>query len=236
MAHRRDVIRLLKTAAITFMLLASLVPPIAAAPEQPCEVVPMPCTFEGLPFKITIIDAETRKPLADVHALAEWQMHGAGGRLNGPLMVLDAASGLDGTLAFPGWGPIDGPVMGLGIGRDPVITLFKSGYKALVINNADPPGTPETQRVRKFYQDGRMYELEPFRGSPDQWLEQLREVVLGLAVPRSDESTLRFRNAYLNRLMRVSSERTKLPVEHQRPGNFFWHVDRSLKLLEEGPR
>ena len=236
MAHRRDVIRLLKTAAITFMLLASLVPPIAAAPEQPCEVVPMPCTFEGLPFKITVIDAETRKPLADVHALAEWQIHGAGGRLNGPLMVLDAASGLDGTLAFPGWGPIDGPVMGLGIGRDPVITLFKSGYKALVINNADPPGTPETQRVRKFYQDGRMYELEPFRGSPDQWLEQLREVVLGLAVPRSDESTLRFRNAYLNRLMRVSSERTKLPVEHQRPGNFFWHVDRSLKLLEEGPR
>jgi len=230
------VIRLLKTAAMTFMLLASLVPPIAAAPEQPCEVVPMPCTFEGLPFKITVIDAETRKPLADVHALAEWQIHGAGGRLNGPLMVLDAASGLDGTLAFPGWGPIDGPVMGLGIGRDPVITLFKSGYKALVINNADPPGTLETQRVRKFYQDGRMYELEPFRGSPDQWLEQLREVVLGLAVPRSDESTLRFRNAYLKRLMLVSSERTKLPVEHQTPGNFFWHVDRSLKLLEEGPR
>jgi len=230
------VIRLLKTAAMTSILLVSLVSPIAAAPEQPCEVVPMPCTFEGLPFKITVIDAETRKPLADVHALAEWQIHGAGGRLNGPLMVLDAASGLDGTLAFPGWGPIDGPVTGLGIGRDPVITLFKSGYKALVINNADPPGTPETQRVRKFYQGGRTYELEPFRGSPDQWLEQLREVVLGLAVPRSDESTLRFRNAYLNRLMLVSSERPKLPVEHQRPGNFFWHVDRSLKLLEEGHR
>jgi len=236
MAHRRDVIRLLKTAAMTSILLVSLVSPIAAAPEQPCEVVPMPCTFEGLPFKITVIDAETRKPLADVHALAEWQIHGAGGRLNGPLMVLDAASGLDGTLAFPGWGPIDGPVTGLGIGRDPVITLFKSGYKALVINNADPPGTPETQRVRKFYQGGRTYELEPFRGSPDQWLEQLREVVLGLAVPRSDESTLRFRNAYLNRLMLVSSERPKLPVEHQRPVNFFWHVDRSLKLLEEGHR
>ena len=236
MAHRRDVIRLLKTAAMTSILLVSLVSPIAAAPEQPCKVVPMPCTFEGLPFKITVIDAETRKPLADVHALAEWQIHGTGGRLNGPLMVLDAASGLDGTLAFPGWGPIDGPVTGLGIGRDPVITLFKSGYKALVINNADPPGTPETQRVRKFYQGGRTYELEPFRGSPDQWLEQLREVVLGLAVPRSDESTLRFRNAYLNRLMLVSSERPKLPVEHQRPGNFFWHVDRSLKLLEEGHR
>ena len=236
MAHRRDVIRLLKTAAMTFMLLASLVPPIAAAPEQPCEVVPMPCTFEGLPFKITVIDAETRKPLADVHALAEWQIHGAGGRLNGPLMVLDAASGLDGTLAFPGWGPIDGPVMGLGIGRDPVITLFKSGYKALVINNADPPGTLETQRVRKFYQDGRTYELEPFRGSRDQWLEQLRRVAFGVALPRTDEDSLRFRNAYLTRLRHISADRTKFPAEQQRVGSFFWHVDRGLKLLEEGPR
>src|SRR5438093_13655987 len=98
MAHRRDVIRLLKTAAMTFMLLVSLVSPIVAAPEQPCEVVPMPCTFEDLPFKITVIDAEPRKPLAAVHALAEWQIHGTGGRLHGPLTVLDAASGPDGTL------------------------------------------------------------------------------------------------------------------------------------------
>src|SRR2546428_155009 len=137
MAHRRDVDALVRRLAMTVAVLASLVWPVAAAPDQPCEVVPMPCTFEGLPFKITVIDAETRKPLADVHALAEWQIHGAGGRLNGPLMVLDAASGPDGALAFPGWGPVDGSVMGLGIGRDPIITLFKSGYKALVINNAD---------------------------------------------------------------------------------------------------
>src|SRR2546422_3791055 len=184
MAHRRDVIRLLKTAAMTFMLLVSLVSPIVAAPAQPCEVVPMPCTFEGLPFKITVIDAETRKPLADVHALAEWQMHGAGGRLNGPLMVLDAASGPDGALAFPGWGPVDGSVMGLGIGRDPIITLFKSGYKALVINNADPPGALETQRVRRFYQDGRTYELEPFRGTDEEWIHELTPIYPAAALPR----------------------------------------------------
>ena len=236
MAHRRDVIRLLKTAAMTSILLVSLVSPIAAAPEQPCEVVPMPCTFEGLPFKITVIDAETRKPLADVHALAEWQIHGAGGRLNGPLMVLDAASGLDGTLAFPGWGPIDGPVTGLGIGRDPVITLFKSGYKALVINNADPPGTPETQRVRKFYQGGRTYELEPFRGSPDQWLEQLQTVWLGIAVPRRDQDTLQFRKSYLTRLKAISLERNKFALDQRQFESFFWHVDRELKFFEEGHR
>jgi len=224
------------TVATTLVLLAVLVWSVGAAPEQPCEVVPMPCTFEGMPFTLTVIDAETRKPLADVHALAEWQIHGAGGRLNGPLMVLDATSGPDGALAFSGWGPVDGSVMGLGIGRDPVITLFKSGYKALVINNADPPGTPETQRIRTFHQDGQTYELEPFRGSPDQWLEQLRRVAFGVAAPRNDESSLRFRNPYLNRLQHVSAERTKFSEEQQRVGSFFWHVDRSLKFLEEGRR
>src|SRR5437667_9805137 len=98
MAHRRDVDALVRRLAMTVAVLASLVWPVAAAPDQPCEVVPMPCTFEGLPFKITVIDAETRQPLADVHALAEWQIHGAGGRLNGPLMVLDATSGRDGEI------------------------------------------------------------------------------------------------------------------------------------------
>ena len=43
---------------MTVAVLASLVWPVAAAPDQPCEVVPMPCTFEGLPFKITVIDAQ----------------------------------------------------------------------------------------------------------------------------------------------------------------------------------
>src|SRR3989442_70650 len=68
MAHRRDVDALVRRLAMTVAVLASLVWPVAAAPDQPCEVVPMPCTFEGLPFKITVIDPETRQPLADVRA------------------------------------------------------------------------------------------------------------------------------------------------------------------------
>ena len=126
--------------------------------------------------------------------------------------------------------------MGLGIGRDPVITLFKSGYKALVINNADPPGTPETQRVRKFYQDGRMYELEPFRGSPDQWLEQLQTVWLGIAVPRRDQDTLQFRKSYLTRLKAISLERNKFALDQRQLESFLWHVDRELKFFDEGHR
>jgi hypothetical protein len=218
------------------LVMGSLLWPLWARAGQPCEVVPMPCTFEALAFQFKVIDAEGGQPLADVHALAEWQMEGAGGGLDGPLMVLDAVSGPDGMLSFPGWGPIQGPVTGIGIGRDPVITLFKPEYKALVINNGDPPGTKETQRVRRFYQSGRTYPLQPFRGTPDQWLEQLHRVWLGVAVPRDDQDSLQFRNPYLNRLRRISPERQKFPLDQRRFEGFFWHVDRELKLLEEGHR
>src|SRR5712692_8595455 len=123
MAHRGDVSVVGRSLAMTIALIAAVAWAVAADMDQPCEVVRMPCAFEALPFKLHVIDAETRKPLVDVHALAEWQMEGAGGRANGPLMVKDAVSGVDGQLSFDGWGPVQGPWTGLVIGSDPAVTL-----------------------------------------------------------------------------------------------------------------
>ncbi len=208
--------------------------PVLAAGEQPCEVVPMPCTFESLPFTLKVVDAETRQPLAGVHALAEWEVIGPGGRGGGPLMVLDAVSAADGVLRFASWGPIQGPVTGLEIGHDPMLTLFKTGYRAVVINNAFPPGTKETLRVCRFGQDGRSYAVEPFRGTPEQWLHQLDKL---RGLPRNDQQSLKFRAPYLNRLKRISAERDKIPsIQKYFEGSFFWHVDKAIKFLEDGHR
>jgi len=133
--------------ALATILIASVVWPHAADSDQPCEVVPMPCTFESLPFKFKVADAETHQPLADVHALAEWQTEGVGGRANGPLMVTDTVSDSDGLISFDAWGPIEGPWTGLVIGSDPVVTLFTSGYKALILNNGYLPPGRERERV-----------------------------------------------------------------------------------------
>src|SRR6266581_488886 len=73
MVDRGDVSRMRSRWALATILIASVVWPHAADSDQPCEVVPMPCTFESLPFKFKVADAETHQPLADVHALAEWQ-------------------------------------------------------------------------------------------------------------------------------------------------------------------
>jgi hypothetical protein len=204
--------------------------------DQPCEGIPVPCTFEAPAFKFTVIDADTRQPVADVHALAEWQMIGRGGRADGPLVVLDTVSGPDGLISFPAWGPKEGLTSGLAIGRDPVITLFKTGYKAMVLNNGRLPGTRETGRVHRVLLDGRTFPLEPFRGTPEQWVEELRPIYLGLAFQRSDDQTLEFREPYLHRLRRVWAERERVPEKLRGERDFFWFVENNIRFLEEGHR
>lgn len=190
------------------------------------------CLYESPGFKITVVDKETGKPLVDVHALAEWQAYGPYGR-NGPLMVQDAVSQADGVLTFLAWGPLHGSRAGLVINSDPVITLFKPGYKVLLLNNAVPVGLEETDRVRGFSLGVQSCALERFRGTPDEWIEQLRKVWRGLAFPRSNLDTLEFRGAYLNRLQSVWAEREKVPQHHQTRPGFFWFVQEELKDLME---
>jgi hypothetical protein len=148
-------------------------------------------------------------------------------------MVQDAISDADGTLKFPSWGPLEGPTSGLGLGYDPIITLFLTRYKPLIIVNGPRPGMNERERVRGFYPDRGTYPLERFHGDADQWIEELKKVWIGQATSRSDEMTLAFREPYLRRLQRVSEERRNVPSSG---GSFFWHVDRELKLFKEGHR
>ena len=220
--------------ALATILIASVVWPHAADSDQPCEVAPMPCMFESLPFKFKVVDAETHQPLADVHALAEWQTEGVGGRANGPLMVRDTVSGSDGLISFEAWGPIEGPWTGLVIGSDPVVTLFKTGYKAMILNNGYLPPGRERERVRRFVRKDSTHALEPFRGTLDERIQELKKVYRGAAFPRSDDQSLRFRGPYLNRLRRVWAERDRVPEQYlDRPG-FFWFVREHMKDLEDG--
>ena len=220
--------------ALGTLLIASVVWPHAADSDQPCEVAPMPCMFESLPFKFKVVDAETHQPLADVHALAEWQTEGVGGRANGPLMVRDTVSGSDGLISFEAWGPIEGPWTGLVIGSDPVVTLFKTGYKAMILNNGYLPPGRERERVRRFVRKDSTHALEPFRGTLDERIQELKKVYRGAAFPRSDDQSLRFRGPYLNRLRRVWAERDRVPEQYlDRPG-FFWFVREHMKDLEDG--
>jgi len=119
------------------------------------------------------------------------------------------------------------------IGSDPVVTLFKTGYKSMLLNNGYLPPARERERVRRFVRKDTTFAVERFRGTSDQWLEQLNSA---LGLPRTDQQSLQFRDAYLSRVRRISAERHNLPPARRFEGSFFWHIDRTLKLLEGGHR
>jgi len=179
-----------RLAAVALVLLAPLLGP-RAVEAQPCKF-PIPCRYEGPAFTLTVVDAETGRPVADVHALAEWQNYGMHG-LGGPFLVQDAVSATDGVLRFPKWGPIRGYLSGLVGGNDPVVSLFRPGYEVAVEHNKRI--VVETEKVRRFSQDGH----------------QLRTVAHPQVSPISDDSLLQFRGPYLNRFQRVWTEVQLLP-------------------------
>ena len=200
--------------AVLHLWLVALLSTVFFVPERAdarsCEYLPIACTYQGKAFTVIVVDSETMQPVADVHALAEWQTVGAHGR-NGPLMVQDAISRADGVLRFPKWGPVAGPVSGLMIGADPALTLFKSGYQPVVEGNRVWPPATETEEIRRVGHDGTTIQLVPFRGPATSWLKQLRRVARPQATPSAPEDLRKFRIPYLNGLSRVWAEVEGLP-------------------------
>ncbi len=188
------------------------------------------CVYESPGFKIRVVDKETGKPLADVHALAEWTQYAFQG--SGALLVAqDAVSREDGVLVFPPWGPVTGSSGGLVLNQDPVITLYKFGYDVMLINNA--PGTDERARVRGLTQNGQTFRLGVFRGSAEQRLQQLLVPGFGLGIPGNEQTKALYRQPYLNRLRRIATEKINFPKDLENPGQFFWHLQREIKSFEE---
>jgi hypothetical protein len=218
--------------AIALALVAGALAPVPAEANPICTWFGR-CLYESPGFRIIVADKVTGQPLADVHALAEWVQHGSHGRA-GPLMVQDALSQADGVLAFPAWGPIRGYRLGLMLNLDPALTLFKPGYRTLLIQNAYPRDTTETTRRRRFGQDGQTFDLAPFRGSASDWLAQLRLAAYpSISGRMSEEQMARFVVPYLERRKRIWSELQQLQPGDREVANFTRSFEDSLKRLEQ---
>jgi hypothetical protein len=213
-----------------FVVASLLLAPAPAAAEVMCDWF-FRCLYESPGFRFRVIDAETKQPLADVHALAEWVLEGSHGR-NGPLMVQDAVSSADGWLKFPAWGPLRGSRGGLVLNLDPAITLFKPGYRTRLRQNAYPPEMRETTRVRVFGEDGQDLALEPFRGTSAEWVQQLERAVFPATKGRtSEEQLLPFRVQYLNRVHRVWPEVQRLPQDLADVGRLSRALEADVRLF-----
>jgi hypothetical protein len=171
------------------------------------------CLYLSPGFELVVVDAETARPLSGVYAWAEWVQHGAHG-IGGPLMIQDGVSAADGRLAFPGWGPTLGSGGGLLLGTDPAVILFRAGYAPLLLENDVAPGASHLALRRGLSRAEGPVRLQPFRGSPAGWVEQLRKSAYpALSSYVSDAAHSRFRAHYLRRLAVIEAGLTTVPPD-----------------------
>jgi hypothetical protein len=192
------------------------------------------CQYEAPAFTIRVVDQQTGQPLADVHAIAAWLVYGFHGR-RGVLMALEAVSGADGQLSFPAWGPVKSGVEGLVLARDPLISLFKPGYRAKLILNSSPISQSETARVHAFDQAGHVFELTPLSNDLLDTITELRKArnpLEGATVSDSDPQP--FKRIYVNRLRRVRAEAGRLPRQHSDVELLLWGLDADINSFGLG--
>ena len=92
-------------------------------------------------IEITVVDADTRKPLDGVIAAANWQLNGGleTGIPVGQVQVLEAISTKEGKIVFPAWGPVF-RLHGRLDNRWPHIVLYSKGYRYRLLQNEQKPG------------------------------------------------------------------------------------------------
>lgn len=191
------------------------------------------CEYEAPAFSIRIVDQQTGQALGEVHAIATWLVYG-GPRRRGPLIALEAVSGPDGRLSFPAWGPVRSGLEGVLPGSDPMISLFRPGYRAMLIYNAGTPG-PHTARVRAFDQAGQTFGLAPFQGTTGEAIVELRKArnPFDGATP-SDYDPEAVQRAYVSRLQLVMREAERLPREWPDVERLLWGLGADIRSHKIG--
>jgi hypothetical protein len=217
------------------VVLVGLLAPTSADAYMLCSLLRI-CPYMSPGFTMTVVDADSGKPVADVYAWAEWVQYANHG-LNGPLMIQEAVSTADGRLVFSWWGPRLGSRAGLSIGSDPAVILFKPGYATLIVYNGERPGMHQTDAIRGGVFRGEAQRLQPFRGSAVEWVEQLSRLVYpALTSNVSDEQRDQFRAAYLRRLRMVETEVARLPQSSPEVIRLRSSLELSARFFQEGLR
>lgn len=188
------------------------------------------CLYFSPGFELTVVDSQTGKPLPGVYAWAEWVQYGAHG-IGGPLIVQDAVSDVGGRLKFPRWGPTRGSGAGMPRGTDPAVILFRSGYVTLLVENGVERGASHLAFVRGSSHHGQTLTLQPFQGSDDAWVAQVRKMLYptihGFV---SNAHRDRFGDLYRRRAELGLDELAKLPRDTPGVASLVNVIGRSMRF------
>ena len=192
------------------------------------------CKYEAPAFSIRVVDDQTGQPLADVHAIATWVVYGGPSRRS-LLMVLEAVSDPDGRLAFSAWGPVWSGLEGVLPGRDPMISLFRPGYRTNMIYNATPVDRSDTARIRSFDDNAATFHLIPFKGTAAETIAELRKAEDPFEGARAIQPAPKgISQALIERLRRVRDAVERLPRDEPQVQHFHKLVNDDIRYLEGG--
>src|SRR6266581_6208867 len=144
------------------VLIATLVP------LQACAQL----TYSAKEIHGKIVDANTGQPLEGVNIVAQWKIDRMWvGDDKALLHVTEAVTDKDGNYSFPAWGPIMlPPRTDFGEGRDPLLSIFKSGHDVEFLDN----GTISDTRYRltplgDFKWNGKTIKLKRWVGGLEEY-------------------------------------------------------------------
>lgn len=211
-----------------------------------------PPFYSAKDIRATVVNEETGEPLEGVVVVALWELQQVSARPR--LHITEAVTDAQGRFHIPGWGPKPRPPLAHLGHRSPLLILFKGGFvplrlhteaRARVEQYVPAYRTMPTKQLRErilwlrgspddavqdCIWDGLTLQMEPFRKTPERWLEYLR----GIAdTVRRDEVTA---TTTLHR--RLLAERhlyaqTGHPHLAQRAQSFFTGIEYRLREVPQ---
>ena len=102
----------------------------------------------------TVVDADTKEPIAGVNVIAEWVVEGGfslhSTEILGYMNVMETVTDQNGRFHFPGWGPRPNFHFGAVFQQAPLLVFFKPGYEYA---GADNYGKSLTAAPRRMTSD-----------------------------------------------------------------------------------
>lgn len=212
----------------------------------------VPAFYSAKEIRARVVDAETDQPIEGAIVVAVWELDPISGE--GPrLQVAEVLTDAQGQFFFPGWGPKPRPPLTEFGTKSPYLLIFKRGYVPVRLHNARKSeftrlraltnltaaqisyragwqGDPE-DAVQESLWDGMAIRIERFRGTPDEWIRQLK----GISIFAGWRDVRRMKLFY----QALSAEREYFKTHPTDPSykdiveSFFIQIDNQLKRVGE---
>lgn len=124
-----------------------------------------------------VIDAETKQPIPGAIVLANWELKGLEGWVLEQLEVHETLTSAEGRFSLPTLGP---RLRWHGMVRadQPIVRVFHRGYLPAIVRNRQKGTWGKLLRQPSI--DDQTIELQPFRGSPLQYVAELDRFAMSI--------------------------------------------------------